>query len=192
MTAKSARAASTYVALMRGINVGGNHQLPMKRLAAMFEAEGCEDVRTYIQSGNVVFRAPARRVERIPSAIAQRILEQHGMKTPVVLRTAEELVAVAEGNPFLHPDEDTKALHVLFLADAPKPAHVAALDPGRSPPDAFSVRGREIYLRCPNGVGRTKLTNAYFDSALKTVSTGRNWNTVLKLIALASALTDGP
>jgi uncharacterized protein (DUF1697 family) len=76
-------------------------------------------------------------------------------------------------------------LHVLFLADQPGAAAVASLDPDRSPPDAFVVRGREIYLRCPNGVGTTKLTNAWFDSRLATISTGRNWRTVLKLFELA-------
>lgn len=183
---KTSGAFSTFVALMRGINVGGNNQLPMKELAAIFAREGCEEVRTYIQSGNVVFRAPSRGVERLASAIARRILEQHGLTTPVVLRSEEELAAVARDNPFLRPGEDSKPLHVLFLADVPEPGRVAALDPARSPPDAFAVRGREVYLHCPNGVGKTRLTNAYFDSALKTVSTGRNWNTVLKLRALAA------
>jgi uncharacterized protein (DUF1697 family) len=89
------------------------------------------------------------------------------------------------GNPFLEAGADIGTLHVAILADAPAAAKVKALDPDRSPPDAFAVRGREIYLQCPNGYGRTKLTNAYFDSKLATTSTVRNWRTVLKLVELA-------
>ncbi|HZN92159.1 MAG TPA: hypothetical protein VFB81_05620, partial [Myxococcales bacterium] len=82
---------------------------------------------------------------------------------------------------------DPDTLHVVFLADPPPPAKVAALDPARSPPDEFQVRGREIYLRCPNGFGRTKLSNAYFDSKLGTISTVRNWRTVLTLAEMAGS-----
>jgi uncharacterized protein (DUF1697 family) len=104
---------------------------------------------------------------------------------PVVVRSADELCAVARANPFLRKASDTAALHVAFLADAPAADKVAVLDPKRSPPDEFAVVGREIYLRCPTGMAKTKLTNAYFDSKLATISTARNWNTVLKLIELA-------
>jgi uncharacterized protein (DUF1697 family) len=172
------------VALLRGINVGGNNRLPMKALAAMFTDAGCADVRTYIASGNVVFRAPERLTRTLAETIAERIRADFGLQTPVVLRSAQELAEVAAKNPFLPEGEDTKPLHVLFLADTPKAASVAKLDPDRSPPDTFRVIGREVYLRCPNGLARTKLTNAYFDSKLGTVSTGRNWNTVLKLLAM--------
>jgi uncharacterized protein (DUF1697 family) len=174
----------TYVALLRGLNVGANNRLPMKALAAMFSEAGCAEVRTYIASGNVVFQAQDRVARTLPKKIAARIRSDFELETPVILRSAEELDAVARHNPFLVRGEDTKPLNVLFLAEEPTAASVAKLDPDRSPPDAFKVRGREIYLRCPNGVAHTKLTNAYFDAALKTVSTGRNWNTVLKLLAM--------
>jgi len=175
----------TYVALLRGINVGANNRLPMKTLATMFSDAGCAEVRTYIASGNVVFQAQDRLARTLPKEISARIRSDFEFETPVVLRSAEELDVVTRHNPFLVPGEDTKPLHVLFLAEKPKATSVARLDPDRSPPDAFQVRGREIYLRCPNGAAHTKLTNAFFDAALKTVSTGRNWNTVLKLVALA-------
>ncbi len=176
----------THIALLRGVNVGGRHKLPMRELVAILEEAGCRDVRTYIQSGNAVFTAPATVVPGLAELVAQRIEQRFGFGSPVLLRTRDELGAVASGNPFLVSDGDTEGLHVLFLAARPSKAAVVRLAPDRSPGDAFVVRGREIFLRCPNGVGRTKLTNEYFDSVLGTVSTGRNWRTVLKLLELAS------
>jgi uncharacterized protein (DUF1697 family) len=173
----------SHVALLRGINVGGKNVVPMKDLAAVFADAGCRDVRTYIQSGNVVFRGPAPA--RLRGVLEARIERTFGLRVPVVLRTADELAAVTRSNPYLDDDPSTDALHVVFLADQPTDAAAASLDPKRSPPDTFTVMGREIYLRCPAGVGRSKLTNAYFDGKLSTVSTVRNWRTVLKLLELA-------
>ena len=177
----------TCVALLRGINVGGKNLLPMTDLARLFEQAGCAGVRTYIQSGNVLFTASQARTVKLPGVIAAGIAERFGFQVPVLLRTAAELGETIRQNPFLQAGAPENWLHVLFLANQPDARRVAALDPLRSPPDAFAVRGREIYLQCPNGVGNTKLTNAYFDSRLATVSTGRNWRTVLKLFELAQA-----
>ncbi len=173
---------TTYVALLRGVNVGGKNKLPMKDLGEMFVAAGCRDVRTFIQSGNVLFCAAPALVKRLPGLIAERIAERFGYKTPVVLRSAVQLEAVLGNNPFLGADGVTEdSLHVMFLADTPGTEAVGGLDLNRSPPDRFVVRGGEIYLQLPNGAGKSKLTNAYFDSKLRTVSTGRNWRTVTKL-----------
>jgi uncharacterized protein (DUF1697 family) len=174
----------TLVALLRGINVGGKNQLPMKDLTAMFTKGGCSDVSTYIQSGNVVFRADADLATRIAPLIQQQIAKRFGLQVPVVLRTRDELAVIARSNPWLTPDADLERLMVMFLANRPSSQSIATLDPGRSPPDEFLVRGQEIYLRCPNGFARTRLTNGYFDSKLATISTGRNWRTVLKLLEL--------
>jgi uncharacterized protein (DUF1697 family) len=175
-----------YVALLRGVNVGGKNKLPMKDLAAMFGEAGCTDVVTYIQSGNVVFRATEACAARIPAAIAKAVADRLGFRAPVVMRTAGELHGIVRCNPFLRDgaSAEVELLHVMFLADRPSPARVATLDPKRSPPDEFEVRGREIYLRCPNGVGRTKLSNSYFDAKLATTSTMRNWRTVVKLVEM--------
>jgi uncharacterized protein (DUF1697 family) len=185
--ARGGDAASVHVALLRGINVGGKNLLPMAELARVFVAAGCGDVRTYIQSGNVVYRAQPALAARVPDLVAQRIARDFGLKVPVVTRSAAELARVATSNPFLRAGADTKELHVAFLAETPAKTAVAALDPRRSPPDELRVAGREVYLHLPNGVARTKLTNAYLDSTLGTTSTLRNWNTVLKLFELASA-----
>jgi uncharacterized protein (DUF1697 family) len=179
--------ASMHVALLRGINVGGKNRLPMAELVAMFERAGCSGVRTYIQSGNVVFDAPARVAEQVSSRVSAAIEKQLGLRVPVVLRTAEELRAVAAKNPFLAAGEDAARLHVAFLAALPSAAAGAALDPERSPPDRFALARRDLYLCCPNGMGRTRFTNDYLDRTLGTVSTVRNWNTVLALCELAEA-----
>jgi uncharacterized protein (DUF1697 family) len=166
-----------HVALLRGINVAGKNLLPMKDLVALFEKAGCADVQSYIQSGNLVFTAPSALLKRLPAAVQKAIADRFDLDVPVVLRSAAELEAVVDANPF----GAVEGVHVAFLADRPGAAAVAALDPARSPPDRFLVRGREIYLHCPNGLGRSKLTNQWFDSKLATVSTLRNWKTVLKL-----------
>ena len=175
---------ATYLALLRGINAGGKNKLLMRDLSEMFSNVGCEDVRTFIQSGNVVFRASPVLATGIPGLIAAGIAKSFGYRTPVVLRTAEQLGEVLRNNPVLKSGADEETLHVLFLADLPGLHLVDQLDPHRSTPGAFVVRGREVYLHLPNGVARSKLTNDYFDSKLATTSIGRNWRTVTKLLEL--------
>jgi uncharacterized protein (DUF1697 family) len=180
--------AEAYVALLRGVNVGGKNRLPMIDLCAMFSAAGCASVQSYIQSGNVVFQAAPRVAGGIAAVIADRIAKDFGYRTPVVLRTSQELADAIAHNPFFAAGKQQEWLHVTFLADQPSPAAVRTLDSHRSPPDEFIVRGRDIYLHLPNGAGRSKLTNQYFDSRLKTVSTSRNWRTVNQLLELMGAL----
>jgi uncharacterized protein (DUF1697 family) len=171
----------THVALLRGINVGGKNKLPMKDLGYLFVEAGCENVRTFIQSGNVIFTAGTKVSAGLAAVIGLRISQQFGYRTPVILRTLEQLRDAVSNKPFSDREE---ILHVVFLADRPSADKIALLDPGRSLPDSFIVRGQEIYLLLPNGMARTKLTNAWFDSKLKTISTVRNWRTVTKLLAL--------
>lgn len=177
---------ASYVALLRGINVGGKNIVPMAELGAIFGELGCDGVRTYIQSGNVLFRAGAGLAKKVPALAAKRIATAFGHDVTVVVRTAEEIAAVRDANPFIASGADERALYVAFLADEPSARSVAALDPNRSPPDAFVVRGREIYLHLPNGAARTKITNAYLDAKLATTSTVRNWRTVVTLSELAT------
>jgi uncharacterized protein (DUF1697 family) len=183
-TAKGGVGVDAYAALLRGINLGGR-QLPMKELVAMFERAGCTNVRSYIQSGNVVFRAQQKIAAGISAVVEKAIRTRFKYDAPIVLRSASELATVARKNPFLAAGADPKSLHVAFLAAIPPSASVAVLDPKRSPGDEFVVKGRDVYLRLPNGVGKSKLTNAYFDSKLGTTSTIRNWATVLKLLEMA-------
>jgi len=117
--------------------------------------------------------------------LIRKIEERFGFQVPVVLRTAEQLAQTVRNNPFLKNDPDEDTLHVLFLAELPRPDCVNALDPNRSSPDEFVVCGKEIYLRLPGGVAETKLTNQYFDSKLRMIGTTmRNWRTVNTLLEL--------
>lgn len=158
--------------------------LPMKELAAIFAKAGCADVQTFIQSGNVIFSAPAKLVGGICKKIHKEIGKRFGFQVPIVIRTREELAKAVAGNPFIKAGADMDQLFVMFLADVPAADAIAALDAKRSPPDEFVVRGWEVYLKLVNGAARSKLTNAYFDSKLGTISTARNWRTVTKLLEL--------
>ena len=175
-----------YVALLRGINVGGKNKLAMKDLAALFNRSGCKSVQTYIQSGNIMFCADPRRAQSIDADITRLIKAEYGLNVPVVVRTREEMQRIVKNNLFIESGIAAATLHVVFLADKPSRTAVDSLSSERSPGDSFVVRGREIYLHLPNGAGRSKLTAVYFDSALKTTSTQRNWRTVTTLAAMLS------
>jgi uncharacterized protein (DUF1697 family) len=172
------------LALLRGINVGGKNKLAMKDLAQLFTDAGCSDVHTFIQSGNVLFNAPRTTVKGLAEGIAKSIQNLIGCRIPVLLRTAKELGEAIRNNPFASEGVPENELHIYFLHSLPDKHDVAALDTNRSLPDTFKACGREIYVHLPNGMARTKLTNAYFDSKLSTISTARNWNTVRQLYEL--------
>jgi uncharacterized protein (DUF1697 family) len=173
-----------YLALLRGINLGPKNKILMPDLGKIFSEAGCENVRTYIQSGNVLFEATPELAGRLPKLVTDQIQKRFGYQVPVMLRTTEEMSEVVRNNPFLNEGAPEHALHVMFLADLPKPKAVSGLDPDRSPPNRFQVRRKEVYLLFPQGVARTKLTSAYFDSSLSTIGTVRGWRTVTKLLEL--------
>ena len=175
-----------YVALLRGVNVGGKNKLPMADLRDIFTAAGCAGVQTYIQSGNVVFEAAQDLAERVPEIVSRAIRRRFGYETAVVVRSSEELRQVVASNPF-DTSGDPRFLQVAFLEDTPGAEAVSRLDPQRSPPDAFVVRGRNVHLHYPNGVARSKLTNEYLAAQLQTASTMRNWRTVLSLLEMVDA-----
>jgi uncharacterized protein (DUF1697 family) len=177
---------TTYVALLRGINLGSHAKIAMPKLRALFESLNYAEVRTYLQSGNVVFAATTTDTSGIAAQIEQRIHQDLGLKVPVLLRTGTDLRRIAANNPFLDRETDFAKLHVTFLADEPDRQRVADIDPGFGAPDAFSVVGREIYLHCPNGYGRSKLIATFFERRLKVGATNRNWKTVMALYDLAN------
>lgn len=170
--------ASRYVALVRGINVGSTRKVPMKDLVRLFEEAGCRDVRSYIQSGNVVFSAASAR--KAVASVCMAGEKQFGFPITMMVRTAEEMDAVIEANPFAG---DEAVTHVVFLSEEPDAAQVASLERERFIPDEFAVKGREIYLKLPNGVGRAKLP-VYIGSRVKTPGTARNWRTVTTLAGM--------
>ena len=149
--------------------------LPMKEMTRLFEAAGCTRVDTYLQSGNVVFTPP-------PAGLKESAL---ALTVPVLFRTAAELRTALAANPYFHKGDNESKHFIMFLRDLPNPENVASLDPGRCPGDRFTVIDREIYLDVVHAA-KTKLTNAWFDSKLKTISTTRNMRTVRTLIELAT------
>jgi len=174
----------TYVALLRGINLLGHRRISMPALEAIFTSSGAKNVRSYIQSGNIVFSAPAGSLKKIAAHVLQEVNGSHGFQCIFTARSSAEMAAILAANPFLSRTEDGAKLHVAFLADTPAPDRIAIVDGSfreRSPGDDLKIIGREVYLHLPNGMAGSKLRNDYLDSRLKTMSTTRNWNTVKKL-----------
>jgi uncharacterized protein (DUF1697 family) len=178
------RPAESHIALLRAINVGGNNMIAMKDLVAVFVDQGCKDVRTYIQSGNVVFDADAKVLAALERTIPDALRERFGLEVPVVLRSARELEAALNANPF--PRADPKSVYVAFLRDQPSARLVKALDPCRSPGDEFVVSRRDIHIRFGSGAAKTKLTVGWFDTQLATVTTMRNLRTVRTLCEMSA------
>jgi uncharacterized protein (DUF1697 family) len=180
------RTPSTYIALLRGINVGGHKIIKMDQLREGFEELGFEDVATYVQSGNVVFKAPKRASADLSKKIEEMLLSRFSMSVPVIVRTAEEVGEVLTNNPFLKErGTDVTKLHVTFLSLTPQKAAIKGLDAIAAGPDRFQCRGQDIYLYCPNGFGGTKLSINALEKVLAVGATTRNWNTVNKLYEMS-------
>ena len=173
---------ATQIAFLRGVNVGGRNRVPMAALRDALEAAGFTNVRTHLQSGNVLVdtETPAGTTSE---RIAGTIEDAFGLDITVLVRTPAQIARLA--NPFLDVEPDGAKTHVVFLAEKPAGARVEKLDPERSPPDAFAVVGRELFAHYPNGAGRSKLTLDYLERTLDTRGTARNWNTVCALLELA-------
>jgi len=168
-----------YVGLLRGVNVGGRNKVAMSELRSLFDSLGHTSVSTFIQSGNILFTSAGPVTSQsLETAIADHL----GLNVSVVLRTPQQLAKAIEANPFAHLDPPM--LHVGFMAQKPTAAAVARLDAGTFQPEEFAVRGSELYLYLPNGMGRSKLP-AYLDRHLRVPTTIRTWNTVRKLLDLA-------
>lgn len=172
------------VALLRGINLAGHNKVSMSDLRSLLADAGFEEVRTILQSGNVIVTPPGKGVSRLGATIETAIENRIGLRIRVMTRTREEMAAIVAGNPFLDSGADAKFLHTVFLDTAPDQNRVSDLDPDRSPPDRFSVSGREIYVHYPGGSGRSKLNLDYFEKKLGVAGTARNWNTVTRLFAI--------
>lgn len=174
---------TTYVALLRGINVGGHRRVGMGPLRGLFESIGHGDVVTYIQSGNVVFDSPVSDPRGLADEIELRILEEFGFGVDVVVRAADQMAAIVSGNPFLAGAPDRKGLHVAFARDPIEPVD-SSID-RRHAPDEFSVASSVVYLHTPVGFGTSRLTDAFLKRIAGSLVTTRNWNTVTKLADLS-------
>jgi uncharacterized protein (DUF1697 family) len=176
---------TSYVALLRAVNVSGQNKLAMADLRAHLSSAGYRDVTTYVQSGNVVFHAASTSEPKLAGALEREIREAFGLTVTVLVRTRDQLREVRSTNPFVKRGAAPESLHVTFLATKPSAAQVKELAAKPVGPDQAIVRGREIFLACPGGYGRTKLNNAFFERQLGLRATTRNWKTVTKLLELA-------
>jgi uncharacterized protein (DUF1697 family) len=178
---------TAYVALLRGVNVGGNKKVPMAELRAAATGCGFEDVATYIQSGNVVFTS-RQGAKQVASDLHNAILAEIGVDTRVVTRTVAQMQQVVAKNPFLARGVDPKLLHVVFLYEASTPK-LDAVDPTVYAPDEIAVVGTEAFISVPNGLGRSKLGTDTIMRKLGLLGTTRNWRTCTTLAEMAGALS---
>ena len=190
--------AGTYLALLRGINVGGQHEVPMARLRALLTGLGFADVRTHLRSGNVLFRTtgpdgagavvsdPKGESEiRLETRLETALREEFGFEVPVLVRTPDELRRALDDSPWSGAELDASKVLLLFVREQPAPNHFAELDAERFAPDQFRLIDRVVYCYFPNGMGRSKLGPALQAVRPQLTMTGRNWRTVRTLLEMA-------
>jgi len=176
---------NTYVALLRGINVGGNGVLPMKELVAILESLGATGVKTYIQSGNAVFQHKAAEGTKLAKKLTSAIDKTRGFAPQVVVLESRKFAKIARANPFPEAEAEPKSLHVWFLSAKASEADVAALTKLKTKTEQFQLTSAALYLHAPDGIGRSKLA-ANVERHLGVAATARNWRTVKSLIAIAA------
>ena len=185
----------TLVALIRGVNVGAHNKLPMAALRQELTDAGYGNVHTYLQSGNVIFDTARAEDGLAPDEIAEdletMLASRFQLTVPVLIRSATEMAVVAASHPFGdRAAQPNRQLHVAFLSDTPSPDAKAKVDPHKSDPEELRIDGREIYMWCPDGLGRSRLLNGV-ERALGVGMTVRNWPTVTQLAEMASARDAG-
>lgn len=174
---------AAYVSLFRGINVGGNHVVQMDALKELHQSLGFTDVRTHIQSGNVVFKSDETDSTRISMQIEESFARKFGFHSEVMVRSDGELREISEKNPFRHQqDKETKWIVVMFLKDRPDATAQDDLLKSYAGPEEIRFIGKEAHIYYPEGIGRSKLSGAYIEKKLKVLGTARNWNTITKLM----------
>ena len=177
------------ICFLRGINVGGHATIKMEALRALFVSLKFEQPQTYVQSGNVIFKTKERDVELVATRIKQAIERKFACSPAVVLRSIADLRAVASSNPFAKRSNIEPAkLHVFFLAARPGRNAAEKLRQLAIQPEELHLIGRELFIYFPNGAGKSKLPWARVDKALQTQGTGRNWNSVTKILEMAERL----
>jgi uncharacterized protein (DUF1697 family) len=174
-----------YIALLRGINVGGHKKVPMADLRAALADAGFEDVKTYVQSGNVALTAKERSPAKVGRRVEQAIEKAFGFDVAVVVRSREEIAALIEDDPLGDVATNPTYRVVVFLADKLDRERLADVDPEQFAPEAFALRDYEIVMWAPDGQRDSKLVKTLTEKRSGVVGTARNWKTVLKLLDLA-------
>jgi uncharacterized protein (DUF1697 family) len=179
----------TFIAILRGINVNGQKIIKMDKLKDLFVHLNFKNVKTYIQSGNIVFQSENTDSQDLEKQIQQKILSDFGFEVPSMIKSKTEWQTVAKNNPFV--DEraiDITKLHVTFLSKTPEQALIEKVEQGSYGTDQCIIINKTIYLFCPNGYGNTKLSNNFFENKLKVTATTRNWKTVNELLQMTEIL----
>lgn len=175
-----------YIAMLRGINVNGKNMIKMSALAAALEGLGFVEIRTYLQSGNVLFKCTGEQADTLAKIIADRIFKVFGFQLFVIVLEGKTLQLIRDQNPFIERiGVDSTKLHVTFLEHTPDRPLEAFIEKDKYQPDEWHWVDKVIYVCCPGGYGTTKLTNNFFENKLKNTATTRNWNTVNKLVELS-------
>jgi len=180
---------TTYISMLRGINVGGHKKIKMDTLKQLYVELGYTNVQTYIQSGNVIFQTQDIDAVNLAKSIAKQILEITGLEVPVLVLELDEMKRIVENNPFnLDSTKNTASFHITFLSAIPDTTSVEKLKSTDYGEDHFELLDKAIYVYCPTGYGTTKLTNTFFENKLKVTATSRNWKTVNELVRLAGLI----
>jgi uncharacterized protein (DUF1697 family) len=174
---------TTYISMLRGINVSGQKKIKMDELKKLYESLDFKNVQTYLHSGNVIFECSDTNVAKLINKIERKIKNSFGFDVLVLIRTITEIQKLIENTPFVK--KDTSKLHVTFLSDTPTKSPINEINKIKDKSEEFFISGKEIYLFCPKGYGRTKLSNNFFERKLKLSATTRNWKTVNKLLEIA-------
>ncbi len=171
-----------YIAILRGINVGGKRKILMADLKAMFQKMGFTDLSTYIQSGNIIFHSDKnRKPQELSKEIQHEIANTFGFEVPVIIRTPEQISLAIQSNPFYSSEEDIPHLHLTFLGDSPSTENIISTESYSFEPDRFVLDGDSVYVYCEGKYHESKLSNNFFEKKLGVPATTRNWKTVLKL-----------
>lgn len=180
---------TTYVVLLRGINVGRTNRISMSELRTVMHKSGYVGVKTYLQSGNLVLRSAAATHYEVKSQLEELISTEFRLLVTVLVRSAPQMIRLTEINPFLEKGYDSTGLHVTFLDRLPDDLSVLRRIAFDLADDEFQIVGSEIFLSCPNGYHKTKLSNGRWEKLFGTAATTRNWNTVVNLASVARLLS---
>lgn len=177
----------TYITILRGINVGGQKLLKMEALRKIFTDLKFENVRTYIQSGNVIYTSHTTNINFLNEQISKAIENTFGFHVPIITLTRNELKKAIRLNPFLKDETfEHSYFHITFLANTPTTESIETIKKLNFNEDKIEINGKIIYLYCPDGYGNSKLTNAFLEKKLNTIATTRNWKTTNELLKIAN------
>ena len=180
---------TTYISILRGINVGGFRMIKMEALRQIFADLGFLNCQTYIQSGNVIFQSNKIDLKTLEKKITAAIIEKFSFEVPVIILELDELMQIIANNTFLNDiTKDIAHLHVTFLSEKPEGVNVSKIITVDYQPDEFQLINKAIYLYCPASYSKSKLTNGFFENKLKVKATTRNWRTTNELVSIADKI----